>query len=73
METASSCVISSGLREGLFAWAVRSYFRHRREVPVATARNPHLRLVHLRTQAEVDAFLGSDPTHAASERPQRDL
>lgn len=46
-----------GLREGLFAWAVRSYFRHRREVPVATASNPHLRLVHLRTARDVDAFL----------------
>jgi adenylate kinase family enzyme len=46
-----------GPREGLFAWAVRSYFRHRREVPVAVARNPHLRVVHLHTPREVDEFL----------------
>ncbi len=44
-------------REGLFAWAVRSYFHHRDEVPSAVARNPHLRVVHLRTPREVDDFL----------------
>jgi adenylate kinase family enzyme len=48
-----------GPREGLFAWAVRSYSRHRREVPVAVARNPHLRVVHLRTAPEVDEFLAN--------------
>lgn len=46
-----------GLREGLFSWAVRSHRRHKRQVPAAAARNPHLRLVHLRTRREVDEFL----------------
>ena len=46
-----------GLREGLFAWAIRSYRHHRHQVPAAAAHYTHLRLVHLRTQAEVDAFL----------------
>jgi len=52
-----------GPREGLFAWAVRSYFRHKREVPAAVARHPHLRLVHLRSAPEVDAFLAGSPRH----------
>lgn len=46
-----------GVREGLFAWAIRSYFHHRHHVPAAAARNPHLRFVHLRTPREVDRFL----------------
>jgi adenylate kinase family enzyme len=46
-----------GVREGLFAWAVRSYFRHRHEVPLAVARNRHLHVVHLRTPREVERFL----------------
>jgi hypothetical protein len=50
-----------GLREGLFAWAVRSYFRHRAEVPVAAARNPHLQFVRLRSQRAADEFLARSP------------
>ena len=46
-----------GPLEGLFAWTVRSYFRHRREIPDALVRNPNVRLVHLHTPAEVAAFL----------------
>jgi adenylate kinase family enzyme len=46
-----------GPREGLFAWTVRSYFRHKREIPAALARNTHLRLVHLRSPEQADAFL----------------
>ena len=48
-----------GPRKGLFAWTIRSYFRHKRHVPAALARNPHLRLVHLRSPHEVAAFLDS--------------
>jgi shikimate kinase len=47
-----------GPREGLFAWAVRSYFRHRRELPPALARNPRLRVVRLRSTQDVADFLG---------------
>jgi hypothetical protein len=43
--------------EGLFAWTVRSYFRHKREIPRALARNPHLHAVHLRSAADAAAFL----------------
>jgi shikimate kinase len=46
-----------GLREGLFAWTVRSYFRHKHDIPAALARNPHLRLVHLRSAKETTVFL----------------
>ncbi len=46
-----------GPREGLFAWAIRSHYRHKRQIPAALGRNPHLRLVHLRTSRDVDAFL----------------
>jgi adenylate kinase family enzyme len=45
--------------EGLFAWTVRSYVRHRREIPPALARNPHLTVVHLRTPAAVASFLAT--------------
>jgi adenylate kinase family enzyme len=44
-------------RWGLFSWAVQSRFRHRREIPAAVARNPHLRVAHLRSKREVDRFL----------------
>jgi adenylate kinase family enzyme len=46
-----------GPREGLFVWTVRSYVRHKRQVPEAAARNPHARFVHLRSPAEAAAFL----------------
>jgi shikimate kinase len=46
-----------GLREGLFAWAIRSYLHHRHQVPAAAAHYPHVRLIHLRTPHEVDEFL----------------
>jgi adenylate kinase family enzyme len=49
-------------REGLFAWTVRSHFRHKREIPSALRRNPHLRIVHLRSaQAEAE-FLTRTPS-----------
>jgi adenylate kinase family enzyme len=44
---------------GLFAWTVRSFVRHRRELPAALARNPHLRVVHLRApRAAADVLAG---------------
>lgn len=46
-------------RWGLLSWAVQAYFRHRREIPPALARNAHLRVAHLRSQREVDEFLSS--------------
>jgi adenylate kinase family enzyme len=41
-------------KEALFAWAVRTHFRHRRRWPRALAGRP---LVRLRTAGEVDAWL----------------
>jgi adenylate kinase family enzyme len=43
--------------EGLFAWTIRSYFRHKHDVPAAAAKNPHLRLIRLHTPRAVAAFL----------------
>jgi hypothetical protein len=43
--------------EGLFAWTVRSYFRHKREIPRALAHHAHLRAVHLRSPSNARAFL----------------
>lgn len=45
--------------EGLFAWTVRSYVRHKREIPPALARHPHLAVVHLRSSAAVASFLAT--------------
>ena len=45
--------------EGLFVWTVRSYVRHKREIPPALARNPHLTVVHLRSAGAVASFLGT--------------
>jgi hypothetical protein len=48
-----------GPREGLFAWTMRSSRRHRRELPAALARNPHLRVVHLRAPRAARDFLAA--------------
>jgi hypothetical protein len=48
-----------GPREGLFAWTVRSYFRHKRDIPAALSRNPHLHLAHLRSAREARVFLAA--------------
>lgn len=54
-----------GPLEGLFAWTVRAYFRHKRDVPHAAASYPTVRLVHLRSKRDVEAFLrGQSPGHA---------
>ena len=44
-------------RYGMISWAVQSHFRHKRQIPAAAIRNPHLRLVHLRTPSDVERFL----------------
>jgi len=41
--------------ESLFVWAIRSYFRHRREWPVRFAA--HHGFIHLRGDAEARAWL----------------
>jgi adenylate kinase family enzyme len=41
-------------RESLFAWALRTHFRRRREWPQTLA---HLRVIRLRTRDEVERFL----------------
>ena len=43
--------------DGLFAWTVRSHFRHKREIPPALRRNPHLQVVHLRGARAAAEFL----------------
>jgi adenylate kinase family enzyme len=45
--------------EGLFAWTVRSYVRHKRELPPALARHPHLSVVHLRSPEAAASFLAN--------------
>jgi shikimate kinase len=50
-----------GPREGLFAWTVRSFVHHRRDLPAALARNPQLRVVHLRSAGAVADFLAGVP------------
>jgi adenylate kinase family enzyme len=48
-------------RDSLFAWAVRSHRRHRREFPsrFAAAHLKHLDVVRLRSSAEVERWLRS--------------
>lgn len=61
-------------RESLFAWAVRSHFRRRREFP---ARAERFAVVRLRSPAEVRAFLdgasssGTPPATPAPAGPAR--
>ena len=43
--------------ESLFAWTVRSHFRHRREFPRWFARHPHLTVVRLRSNDEAERWL----------------
>lgn len=44
------------IRDSLFAWTIRSHARLGRELPERLARNPHLRLVRLRSRAEVERW-----------------
>ena len=59
-------------RYGIISWAVQSHVRHKRQLPAALTRNPHLHLVHLRTPREVDDFV-AQASRTASERSQRGL
>jgi shikimate kinase len=58
-----------GPREGLFAWTVRSYFHHKREIPPALARNAHLRVAHLRSASDAAAFLSAASGHVQGQSP----
>jgi adenylate kinase family enzyme len=44
-------------RESLFAWAIRSHFRHRREFPKRFRRHEHLTVVWLRSAADAQRWL----------------
>jgi adenylate kinase family enzyme len=46
-------------RESLFVWTIRKHFDYRRSLPPIGAGNPELEFVHLRSQAEIDAWLES--------------
>jgi adenylate kinase family enzyme len=46
-------------RNSLFVWAAKTHFRHRRDMPSWIARHPHLRVAHLRSQRDVERWLGS--------------
>src|SRR5262249_25388729 len=48
-------------RESLFAWTIRSHIRRRRTMQERLARLPHLTVVRLRSQAEVDEWLAGAP------------
>ena len=48
-------------RDSLFVWALKAHFRHRREWPARFAAHPHLELVRLRTQREVDEWMATLP------------
>src|SRR5712692_2825145 len=41
----------------LFVWAIRSHLRRRRTLPGRLARHPHLAIVRLRSQAEVERWV----------------
>jgi adenylate kinase family enzyme len=47
------------MRDNLFLWTVKAYFRHRREWPARFAHHPHLELVHLRSPQEVERWLST--------------
>ena len=55
VETVSSAVWG---RDSLFVWALRSHFRRRREWPQELAS---LRVIRLRSPADVERFLAADP------------
>ena len=44
-------------RDSLFVWAVKTHFRHRRDMPEWIARHPHLDVAHLRSRRVVDRWL----------------
>src|SRR2546421_5022204 len=44
-------------RDSLFVWMVRAQYRNRRRLPGQLARFPQLRVVRLRSRADVSRFL----------------
>jgi len=49
-------------RESLFVWAVKTHFRHSRDMPEWIARHPHLHVVHLRSRRDVEHWLAHSPS-----------
>jgi adenylate kinase family enzyme len=47
------------MRDNLFVWTVKAYFRHRREWPERFPHHPNLELVHLRSPLEVERWLST--------------
>jgi adenylate kinase family enzyme len=43
--------------ESMFVWTIRSHLRYRRARARRLARHPHLRVVRLRSQAEIESYL----------------
>jgi hypothetical protein len=55
-------------RNSLFLWTLKAHARHRREWPRRFAAHPHLELVRLHRQHEVDAWLAGLPApHSPSQ------
>ena len=48
-------------RNSLFAWTLKAHARHQREWPARFAKHPHLALVRLHSQREVDEWLAALP------------
>jgi adenylate kinase family enzyme len=54
-------------RESLFAWTVRSHVTRKRTLPARLARHRDLKVVRLRSQAEVNAWLARQAPRPARE------
>jgi adenylate kinase family enzyme len=48
-------------RDSLFLWTLKAHFRHRRDWPGRFAAQPHLEVVRLRAQHDVDRWLADLP------------
>jgi len=48
------------IKDSLFSWTIRRHRPGRKLIRERIARNPHVNVVHLRSQREVDQFLQSD-------------
>jgi adenylate kinase family enzyme len=46
-------------RDSLFVWTLKAHFRHRRQWPARFAAHPHLEVVRLRTQRDVDRWVAA--------------
>jgi adenylate kinase family enzyme len=55
-------------RDSLFLWTLKAHFRHRRDWPARFAAHPHLEVIRLRTQREVERWLATLPVrHSPSQ------